>query len=41
MNRQPTTIRSARLRLLAALVALAAGSAAAIIAILLMHTVLA
>lgn len=40
MNKPPATDVSARLRLLAAFVALAAGAAAAIIAILLIHTVL-
>jgi len=41
MNQHPSPTRSARIRLLAALVALAAGTTAAIIAILLVHTVLA
>ncbi|MGD0714664.1 MAG: hypothetical protein ABSB24_10830 [Gaiellaceae bacterium] len=41
MNQHPPPNRSARIRLLAALVALAVGATAAVIAILLIHTVLA
>lgn len=40
MNQPTNTTRSIQLRLFAALVALAAGVAAAIIAILVIHTVL-
>ena len=40
MNRAPNTARGTRIRLLAAMAALAAGSAAAIIAIVLLHTAL-
>jgi hypothetical protein len=41
MNQNPPPNGSARIRLLAALFALAAGATAAVIAILLIHTVLA
>jgi len=41
MNRVEATARGTRIRLLAAIVALAAGAIAAIIAILLLHTALA
>ena len=40
MNQTPDTTRSIRIRLIAALVALGAGVTAAIIAILVTHTVL-
>ncbi len=40
MNQTPNTTRSIQIRLFAALVALGAGVAAAIIAILVIHTVL-
>ncbi len=41
MSQQPTPDRGAQLRLLAALVALAAGAVAAVIVIGVIHTVLA
>ena len=40
MNRAPNAARAARVRFLAAMLALAAGSTAAIIAIILLHTAL-
>ena len=40
MNRAPDTDRAARVRLLAAMLALAAGSTAVIIAIILLHSAL-
>jgi hypothetical protein len=41
MNEHPTSDRSVQIRLLAAVVALAAGIAAALVAIVVIHSVLA
>ena len=41
MNRVEATARGTRIRLVAAIVALAAGATAVIVAVLLLHTVLA